>query len=337
MNITTLRLRYAQFFVICLVCISLYAMSQSLAGGISEFDNNFWQHKFLIGSFTKLKLDLGDRVFPQNLVGKDGWLEYTNEEALDYHQNSVAIPEEKVKYTQQIVRELYDELQKRNIVLVLMIAPDKATIYPDKLPDEIHLGNTESKLDAFSAYIDQHGPPVWVNLTPPLLNERKKHDVYYKTDTHWNPYGAFVAYTELINKLAQTYPQLTPLSINDFIITTSSPVVLDTAGVMGATSLVEPKITFKKKKTKAIGATPTPSGKPLKLLLYRDSFGRRTQKLISYNFKKAVFLPNHSRPSLKQIEQIKPDIVVIEFVERYFNAGRFDDFISTLLTALNKQ
>lgn len=337
MNITTLRLRYTQFFVVCLVGISLYVMSQSLPGGISEFDNNFWQRKFLISNFAKLKLDMGDRVFPQNLVGKDGWLEYTNERSLDYHQTSASISEKKLKQTRQIVKDLYDELRKRNIVLVLMIAPDKATIYPDKLPDEIQLSSTKSRLDAFSAYLKQHGPPVWVNLTPPLLNERKKHDVYYKTDTHWNPYGAFVAYTELINKLAQTYPQLTPLSIDDFTITTGRPASFDTAGVMGATSLVEPPITFEKKDTKVIGATPTSSGKPLKLLFYRDSFGRRAEEFISYNFENAVSVSSNSRPSLKQIDEVKPDIIVIEFVERYFNAGRFDVFLNMLLTELRKQ
>ncbi len=273
MNIATLRLRYTQFFIICLLGVSLYAMSQSLPGSVgrlSAFTNNFWQHKFLFNSFRQLRLNLGDRVFPHSLVGKDGWLDYTKD-SLIYHQITAPISEKKLKQTQQIVKELYDELQKRNIVLAVMIAPDKATIYPDKLPDEIQLSTTPSRLDAVGAYLKQHGPPVWVDLTSPLLNERKQHDVYYKTDSHWNPYGAFVAYTELINHLAQTYPQLSPLSINDFTITISHPIRFDTAGVTGVTSLVEPQIIFTKKKaTNTIGATQTPSGKPLKLLLYQE-------------------------------------------------------------------
>jgi hypothetical protein len=47
MNLATVRLRYTQLFIICLLGISLYTMTQSLAGGISQFENNLWAENSL--------------------------------------------------------------------------------------------------------------------------------------------------------------------------------------------------------------------------------------------------------------------------------------------------
>jgi hypothetical protein len=330
--------------------VSLYTTTQSLAGGTAQFESNLWGRQFLITSFTKLRLTLGDRVFSQALVCKDGWLEYTKQKNLDSYQNIIAYPPKALKNTQQKLQEFYEELHKRNITLILVIPPNKATIYPDKLPNEIQKINAQSKLDAFAAYLQQHGPPVLVDLRPALLNGRKERDVYYKTDTHWNLYGIFIGYTEIMKELSKTYPQLAPKSMKDFKITSGQSYLHDIPRIIGATNLLEPVIglsprekgndlrwvTLNDDKTVPLQISTTPKENLPTLLMYVDSFGIQMKDLVAPHFRKATFISIISQYpdalSLKTIDIIKPDIVIVEVVERYFNVQILDTFLKQILS-----
>jgi alginate O-acetyltransferase complex protein AlgJ len=343
MNLTTLRLRYSQFFIICLLGFALFTATQSLAGGVSKFQNSLWGHQALVTIFTSLRLNLGDRVYLQTLVGKDGWVFLGWD--LSGYENFDKPGLNGLRRTQQRLQTLYEELQKRNITLILVIAPNKTTIYPDKLPDEIHVFSTQSRLDTFSAYLRQHGPPILVDLRPALIQGREKQDVYYKTDTHWNAYGAFIGYTQIMQELSKTYPQLAPKSIDDFEITSSKPISHDLARIMGAGCLLEPKIKFRLKKNSANPASTAP-GIPItpkenlpKLLMYMDSFGVGLGAFIPHHFSQATLLENQSpnywkNMSLNSIDTIKPNIVIVELVERSFNGGRLVNILNNFLAGL---
>ncbi len=329
MNITTIRLRYSRILVIGFLAVFLYTMTQSLSGGIPQFEKHLWGRKFLVSSFTEIRLKLGDRVFLQALVGKDGWLDYTGKKNLDGYQNVIKTPPGAWKKTQQKLQRLYEELQKRNITFILVIPPNKATIYPDKLPDEIRKINPQSKLDTFADYLQQHGPPILVDLRPALQEGRKKQDVYYQTNTHWNRYGAFIGYTEVMKELSKTYPQLTPKSIDDFVISTRQPVAHDIARIIGATNLLESGMIFIPKEQ-----DNTPKENLPTLLMYMDSFGTGMKDFISPHFRKTTFIALTLNPnllSLKRIDTTKPNIVILEIVERSFNTQNLDRIISQFL------
>ena len=65
--------------------------------------------------------------------------------------------------------------------------------------------------------------PVIVDLRPALKAARQDQDVYYKTNTHWNGYGAFIAYTTIINALGSSYPELKPYKTADLELVTTDP------------------------------------------------------------------------------------------------------------------
>ncbi len=348
MSIQTIRLRYTQIFIICLLGISLYTTTQSLAGGTSQFESNLWGREFLVASFTRVRLTLGDRVFSQALVGKDGWLEFTKVRNLDGYQNVIKTTPQSMRNTQKKLQKLYEELRKRNIILIVVIPPNKATIYPDKLPDEIRKLGKKSRLDAFTIYMRQHGPPVLIDLRPALLDERKKQqEIYYKTDTHWNGYSVFIAYKEILKELSKTYSQLAPKSVEDFKIINRQSYVHDIAKIMGATHIFEPGIDFAWKKDNATWLnlndekTPfqistVPNNNLPTLLMYKDSFGIGIQYLIAPHFRKATFIENGSKHpdalSLNTMLAIKPDVVIIEIVERLFNVQYLDTFLDKCLS-----
>jgi hypothetical protein len=230
-------------------------------------------------------------------------------------------------------------------------SPNKATIYPDKLPDVIQKLNAQSQLDGFTAYMQQHGPPVLVDLRPALQNGRKEQELYYKTDTHWNSYGAFIAYTEIMKELSKTYSQLTPKRIKDFKVTASEPYLHDIPRLIGATNRLEPRIGFNPKEndvqwaslnddaTAPLQVSTTPKKKMPTLLMYIDSFGIGIQFLVAPHFSKATFINSASKyldaRSLKIINVIKPDVVILEILERSFNTQYLDVFLKQFLSEEN--
>lgn len=331
-DFTTYRLRYTQIFVICVLASFLYMLSASLSGGLTSFDENLQGRKLLIENFTRLRLKIGDRVFTQALIGKDGWLEYTGGRNLDVFQNIQTLPYGDHKDIQKNLKILYDELRQRNITLVVVIAPNKATIYPDKLPSEIQKIGAQSELDMLIDRLKQKGPPILIDLRPALEEGRQKREIYYKTDTHWNSYGVLIAYREIMKNLSQSYPELAPNNINRFKVKEGKPYVHDISALMGAANLLETGYTITPAKNDlnwiiynndpiAMSVATSSQDKLPKLLMYADSFGTPLFPLLAPHFSQSTFIQNLSAYpdtlTFQQIEATKPDIVILEFVERY--------------------
>lgn len=347
MDIQRLRRRYTQIFLTLLTLVSLLMLVQSLSGSIAEFDSRFWGRSFFISRYAKLKLALGDHVFTQALAGKDGWLEYTEDGDLDIYQNTGGASAETLEAMRGKLQKLYEALQKRDITLVLVIAPNKSTIYPDKLPAEIRKNDGPSALDVFTESLQQKGPPILVDLRAPLQNGRKKQDVYYKTDTHWNAYGALIAYTEIMQRLADSHPQLTSAPLDAFTITTSQPYPHDIARFIGVTDLLESDIQLHPKESDIRWATlnddpivpfqvaTTSKDNAPTLLMYMDSFGVELKDFIAPHFSKTTFILNHSQypnaVSMQLIDATKPNIVIVEFVERFFYNKKLNAFLTKLM------
>ena len=180
--------------------------------------------------------------------------------------------------------------------MLIVVAPDKASIYPDKLPEQIKSLPPQSKLDKLISYLKNNNLPVIVDLRPVLRAARQDQDVYYKTDTHWNGYGAFVAYTTIINALGSSYPELKPYKTADLELVTTGPGVHDIPRLMHANFITEPSLFFVPKETFVQTLHPgaydgynqfssIQDSKLPTLLMFHDSFGvMNLNALLKYEF-----------------------------------------------------
>lgn len=82
-----------------------------------------------------------------------------------------------------------------NIKTVLLVGPDKSSIYPEYLPDEL----VPSKKRYISFFLDELKTIPNLTIYDPtndLLNAKKSAGlVYWMTESHWNNKGAFLAYS----------------------------------------------------------------------------------------------------------------------------------------------
>ncbi len=100
--------------------------------------------------------------------------------------------------------------------IIYMIVPSAMTMYPELVPDDYEQGKGESRLDQVINTLSESGATV-IDLRAAF--EEHKYDeypLYFKCDSHWTDYGAFIAYQELFNHISQKFPDAAPRSFEEF-------------------------------------------------------------------------------------------------------------------------
>jgi hypothetical protein len=73
-DLTSLRRRYTQFFVLLMLSTLVYMMVNSIGSGMVNFQDNLYKKDFLIEKAALLRIKIGDRVFPLRCwVKMGGW------------------------------------------------------------------------------------------------------------------------------------------------------------------------------------------------------------------------------------------------------------------------
>lgn len=301
-----IRKIYNTLFLILLLGASFWVLSKSK---IDDIENNLYGKEFLISNFNRLRIKLGDRVFHNVLRGENGWLEYSGEHNLDDFQNLTGSTPNELQAIERKLVNLDQKLRSQNITLLILVAPNKATIYPENIPEKIQRNPGPSRLDQFSNLMTQHPGILYLDIRAELINAKEKQRLYYKTDTHWNPYGAYIAYAEIMKKLSSRHPELDPYPIKKFDFTEQTPTSQDLANIMGAPFWTESRIKIK------FRSQYSPSEKTI--MIYGDSFSGALIPFLELNFSQSSYTHWNEKINLQQIQKNHPDIVVIQVVERY--------------------
>ncbi|NLZ16294.1 MAG: hypothetical protein GX087_00960 [Desulfobulbaceae bacterium] len=101
-------------------------------------------------------------------------------------------------------------LKARGSEFVFVLAPTKAFVYPEYLPRQIQEVRGRSRYQQLAEYLQQYADIHFIDLLPPLLEAKEERAyplLFYKTDFHWNFYGAFVAYQTMLERMQGFFPQ----------------------------------------------------------------------------------------------------------------------------------
>ena len=100
--------------------------------------------------------------------------------------------------------------------VLYVIVPSPATIYPESMPSDYKPSDRPSRLEQVMGVLRDVGIHTF-DLT--ALFEEHKNDaykLYWKTDSHWTDYGAFIAYEALFDYIAEAFPAAAPRGFSDF-------------------------------------------------------------------------------------------------------------------------
>jgi len=277
---------------------------------------------------------------PQVLLGLDDWLFYINPkegDSLEDYRRNDPLTKEQLSSWKNVLETKYRWLKQQGIPYVFVIVPDKYSIYPEYMPKHIRQVGKQTRLDQLIDYMKDSEVPV-LDLRPALLQAKQQGQLFYKTDTHWNDFGAAIAQYEIIRSMQKFYPNIDPVSysIQDFVLKEYKsgdianmlnisyilkemvPELRETLPICNKQILNETHIDPKKDPQKAAFITECRTNAP-KALIFRDSFFINLQPYMSQYLAKTVYVWEWPDLTLlkKYMQYNQPDIVIEARVERH--------------------
>jgi alginate O-acetyltransferase complex protein AlgJ len=303
-------------------------------GGLGRwFDDHFGFRAALVSLNARSQL-FGLRTSPSSavLLGKDGWLFYADDGALEDYANAPALSAGEVENWRVSVVRARNWLRGRGAAYVFTVPPDKHVIYPEDMPDSVHRIGSVSRMDqVFGALADAH---VAVELRPALYEARALERIYHRTDTHWNDRGAFAAYRIIIDAVRRQLPAVPPAwPRSDFEAVSRNEEGRDLAGMMGLKSVLREDVLTLEPRRPRLARVVEPSGAAQdaeegrlvteipgstlpRAVIFRDSFFTALVPFLSEHFSRAVYLwQNDFDPEVVVKEHA--DIVIQEIVGRH--------------------
>jgi len=129
-------------------------------------------------------------------------------------------------------------LAKRNIKFLFVLVPTKSSVYPEFVPSAWKRISDDSRAEQLCAYLKLHTKVDCLNLQGPLVSAKPMGKLYFKTDTHWAPTGAYVGYTATINVLRRWLPSIAPVELKDTVRMHMTSMRGDLLAVAGLGSLI---------------------------------------------------------------------------------------------------
>ncbi len=307
------------------------------------YNDNIGFRDEMVSIASRVKFNIfGIRFNEKVEEGKDGWYFYKNDNNVEIAKGKYKIDSDFLESMARKQMRIKNKLAEQGIDYALILPPSKVSIYPEEIA-EADVGVIETPVDIIADYLEKNTDIKVIRLKQELLEAKKEKQVYFKTDTHWNETGAYVAYGKIINDL------------NKFGIIHSEPVDVDFveceytgefAAMYGNVDILpaEKTLTSEINDPKAVELTEgqryeeigsiknglgefyphrvfmNESAEDKKALVFGDSmFGLwNMTELLSENFSELTYIWSRNIDQA-YIDCVKPDVVLYEVTERYLN------------------
>jgi alginate O-acetyltransferase complex protein AlgJ len=267
---------------------------------------------------------------PEVILGKDNWLFLRLRNDPNSHDFAPLAPlsESELNAWQQSLEHRAAWLANRHIAYLLVIVPEKQTIYPEYLPAAMAALQIDPRIDQLLNRLAIRKSPLHVlDLRPSLLSAKPAEFVYMKYDTHWSPYGVFIVYQQIMSAIARlNLPKPTPILPPDhFLRLHAVGEGGDLANMLGVPEIFHQDINVIEPPPLAI----PPRGKfqqlyivdgfpgSPRLVMYHDSFGYKLIPLLARSFSHAAFFWGKHTLHPDFIATQRPDLVIDEMAERF--------------------
>lgn len=302
-------------------------------GEWSAVNKSIFGYNELYRLYVFIRHDLfQDVVFDQVMIGPGDWMILDNPVSMDDYQNAKPLTDEQLFQLQQRLDSTSAYLRRRGIRFLAAVTPNKNTIYPEYIPAQIPVIGKQSRLDQLITYQKQHGQTQIVEMRAEMLLARKDQMLFYRTDTHWNPYGAYLGYAAIASALQDEFPALKPHPLSDYIYGVDGVRLGDLGSGWVQTSQpetffqLEPRFERKLARFELLEErhlysfrynNDSPENLPT-AIIYHDSSMSWIAPFLADHFRKGTFIWSENL-DLTYIESEKPDIVIFQCTERFLD------------------
>lgn len=313
-----------------LFCPALFMFLGMNSGGknplsLSYFDKNFAFREFFVDTYIKLAGDQAD-PFPNSVrKGKDGWFFLGDgyETAFSKSVGIIAPDTAGVRVSCEKIGRIKRDAEVAGARFYYGVAPNKHNVYPQYLPLRRLDGKREvdfQKEELWSGYGIET-----IDLAEYIWPLKDSVQLYYKTDSHWNSFGGFLATKKLVEVIREDFPEVKELNIEDYRF---EEYVFDSGDL---TAMIKQKsdetqcrlrpVTPAKSKLSPLPFRYDTKQKvvntslPIKVLIIRDSFFINMSPFFFSRFGE-IYSVHKVEYDPEMLEELRPDIVVLESVER---------------------
>ncbi|KWT93550.1 alginate O-acetyltransferase AlgX-related protein [Candidatus Magnetominusculus xianensis] len=299
------------------------------------YEDNFGFRDIFIrwNNMYKVKLLNSSPIPDQVVFGHDDWLFLSAQRVLDDYKGIKPFTPVELANIKHTLLERQRWLAQRGMKYYVIIAPNKETIYPEYLPDFIKKVGPKTRTDQLIEYMGDNAPVTIIDLRDALLKAKQKGLLFHKTDTHWNYYGAFWAYRQIMK--AMDFPGAEPMDISDFTLHKKDLKGGDLYKLLSLSDMFsdEDVIFHPVKPLRSVLGKPGNYANPCwdpntpivvkeiddprlpKIVIFRDSFFIDLLNFSAEHFQRSVFLWTMTFDK-DIIEKEHPDIVVTQLIER---------------------
>ncbi len=133
-------------------------------------------------------------------LGRDGWMYYILDRNLQIASGEYVLSDEELGAILKQQIQIQSKLKKQGIEYVLVLPTSKVSIYPEYIRSgDFHV--RETPVDQLAQYIQANSDIHVIPLKTALLDAKNEGQVFFRTDTHWTEFGAYMGYREVIRKL----------------------------------------------------------------------------------------------------------------------------------------
>ncbi len=310
-----------------------------------EAFEKFWKDHFLLrkqivalNSFLRIWLFNRSPTFI-TVPGRDQWFYMVGDWALQDYVGTIHMTPQGLSTWKHVIAQRQQWVSTWGGHYLLAIAPNKMMVYPENLPLRLRRNRGTTMLDALNTYLlDSPLRENLLDLRGVLQREKMERQVYYKTDTHWDSYGAYNAYREIIRRIQKWYPEVKPLQSDRLRLEIESGKSGDLALLMGLSGIIKEKV----EEWTVVSPCADPKNQPmilpflqeeqyplkngcnqgakLRILVISDSFGNSLRQYLSETFQEVIYDSSIEFNDLEEfIAEYEPEIIL------HLHVGRFMD------------
>jgi len=286
----------------------------------------------------------GSQASTKLLKGVDDWYFNTDNRLLEDFTGRNLLSESDLNRWILSYRNKKTWLADRGIRYLFIVPPNKQTIYGDFVGTPLTDHRGPSRFDQIKDALSASDRATLVDPAAALLQNPDSVPLFFKSDTHWTPHGAYLAYQVIAERIESLFPGIEFRDDFRFTgpITRScdstrrncgdlTNMLLDFDSFEESFRDVKPFVKCARKAAldflphdatsankERYFSTSCPSAQ-LKAVVFFDSFFVAIEPYFSENFKHAIYLLKEydQRDVEMLLETFKPDIVIEERVERH--------------------
>lgn len=169
----------------------------------TAFEQNIGFHNFFVRLKNQINYsiwgfaDVGDVV-----VGKENFIFLKS--YVDAYTGADFVGHEYIDVQSQKIKVLQTELKKKNIDLIIVFAPGKASFYSEYLPARFKSNQNTNYACYKQAFSNNKVPFLDLQATFLVKKNLEKYPLYSNTGVHWTQYGCTIAGKEIVSFIEKT-------------------------------------------------------------------------------------------------------------------------------------